>query len=126
MAHYAKVEDGIVTKVLVVDNSIEDGQTYLAEECGLGGTWIQTSYNTRKGVHYGSNGLPDNRAQLHYNFAGKGDSWDGVGFYAPSPFPSWIFNTGIYAWEAPVEYPIDGRTYEWNESMLSWELLPKD
>ena len=45
MAHFAKIEDGIVTNVVVVDNEHEaDGEAYL-NSLGLEGTWIQTSYN---------------------------------------------------------------------------------
>jgi hypothetical protein len=45
MAHFAKVENGIVTGVVVVDDSNEEnGQDYL-NGLGLDGTWIQTSYN---------------------------------------------------------------------------------
>lgn len=123
MAHYAKVEDGIVTEVLVVDNSVTDGQTFLAEECGLGGTWIQTSYNTKGGIHYGPDGRPDNRAPLHYNFAGIGDLWDGVGFSEPQPFPSWTFDTKTYTWKSPVPRPKDSIQEIWNESTQSWETV---
>ena len=41
MAHFAKVEDGIVTQVIVAD------QDFIDNHCT--GTWIQTSYNTRYG-----------------------------------------------------------------------------
>jgi hypothetical protein len=45
MAHFAKIEDGIVTQVVVVDNEHEvNGEAYL-NSLGLEGTWIQTSYN---------------------------------------------------------------------------------
>lgn len=45
MAHFAKIENDIVTNVVVVDNEYEEnGQEYL-NNLGLEGTWIQTSYN---------------------------------------------------------------------------------
>jgi hypothetical protein len=45
MAHFAKIESGIVTQVVVVDNEHENyGQEYL-NSLGLDGTWLQTSYN---------------------------------------------------------------------------------
>lgn len=45
MAHFAKVENGKVTNVIVVDNEHEhDGEAYL-HSLGLDGRWIQTSYN---------------------------------------------------------------------------------
>lgn len=45
MAHFAKIENEIVTQVVVVDNAHEAyGETYL-NELGLQGRWVQTSYN---------------------------------------------------------------------------------
>lgn len=69
MAHFAQLdENSVVLQVLVVDNSQEHrGQEYLADELGLGGTWVQTSYN----VNFGN------------KFAGIGDTWDGANFIAP-------------------------------------------
>ena len=48
MAHFAEIDkNGIVLRVLVVDDSQENrGQEFLADDLGLGGTWIQTSYNS--------------------------------------------------------------------------------
>jgi len=115
MAHYAEVKNGVVTRVLVVDNSIEDGQKFLAEELGLGGTWVQTSYNTFGGVHK-NGGTP-----LNKNYAGIGYSWDGTGFAAPQPFPSWTLNKETYLWTAPVAMPTDGKPYTWNEDSKSWD-----
>ena len=46
MAHFAKIENNIVVEVLVVHNDLEHrGADFLANDLGLGGTWIQTSYN---------------------------------------------------------------------------------
>jgi hypothetical protein len=74
MAHYAKVEDGVVTQVIVADSK---------EWCqaNLGGEWIQTSYNTHGGVNTRQGG-----EALHKNYAGIGYTWDGSGFAAPQPF----------------------------------------
>jgi len=54
MAHFAKVEDGVVRAVIVVNNtdcgggdfpeSEPIGQAYIAE-IGLTGEWLQASYN---------------------------------------------------------------------------------
>lgn len=45
MAHFAKVADGIVVDVVVVDNQHEAyGEAYL-HGLGLDGKWVQTSYN---------------------------------------------------------------------------------
>ena len=109
MAHYAKVESGVVTQVIVADNK---------EWCesNLGGTWIQTSYNTSGGVNSRQGG-----EALHKNYAGIGYTWDGSGFAAPQPFPSWSKNSDTYLWQAPTPMPTDGKRYEWDEATLSWK-----
>ena len=50
MAHYAKVRQGKVIKVIVAEASFFD--TFVDDSPGK---WIQTSYNTRGGVHYQPN-----------------------------------------------------------------------
>jgi hypothetical protein len=107
MAHFAKVVDGVVEQVIVADN---------AQWCetNLGGTWVQTSYNTHGGVHT-LGGTP-----LHKNYAGIGYTFDGTGFAAPKPYPSWTKNAESYLWEAPTPMPTDDKYYQWDEATLSW------
>ena len=111
MAHFAKVENGIVTEVIVAEQDFID--TYCT------GTWIQTSYNTYGGVH-SQGGTP-----LRKNFAGKGFTYDSSAdvFYAPKPYESWKLNTTTYLWEPPVAYPTDGEIYSWNEKTTSWDAV---
>jgi hypothetical protein len=118
MAHFAQIgSDNIVLQVLAVSNDDEHrGQEFLADDLGLGGTWIQTSYWVHGGVHYGEDGEPDGGTPLHLNFAGVGHSWDGIGFAAPQPYPSWILSDG-YEWEPPVPH-IGGHI--WDEDTTSW------
>jgi len=125
MAHFAEIDfDNKVVRILVVsDEDSENAQDFLANKLGLGGTWIQTSYNTRGGVHYGSDGQPDGGTQIGFNYAGIGYSWDGTGFYAPQPYPSWTLNKTSYIWEAPILMPTDGKIYIWNEDKKNWEEL---
>ena len=112
MAHYAKVKDGKVIKVIVAEQEFVDN---LVEE--EAGTWVQTSYNTFGGIHK-LGGTP-----LRKNFAGVGYHYDGTGFYAPKPFNSWTFNNTTYLWEAPVAHPNDDKQYTWNEETTSWDLV---
>ena len=108
MSHFAKVVDGVVEQVIVADNK---------EWCqaNLGGTWVQTSYNTQGNVHT-LGGTP-----LHKNYAGVGYTWDGTGFAAPEPYPSWTLDTDSYLWEAPTPMPTDDKRYQWDESTTSWK-----
>lgn len=59
MAHFAEIDDnGVVLRVLVVaDEQEHRGQEFLADDCNLGGTWIQTSYNSRIRKHYAGIGM---------------------------------------------------------------------
>ena len=117
MSHFAKVVDGVVRSVIVAEqdfiNTLPDSSD-----------WVQTSYNTRGGVHYDPNtNTPDGKEQLRYNYAGIGYLFDGVGFHAQQTFPSWILDKTTYLWNAPVPYPTDGKTYIWLESDQTWELV---
>ena len=113
MAHYAKVKNGIVTKVIVAEQDFINN--YNDNEIGI---WVQTSYNTYGGQHK-LGGTP-----LRKNFANKGYIYDKIkdAFYAPQPFSSWTLNEDTCLWEAPTAYPDDGKFYNWNEENQSWDL----
>jgi len=114
MAHFAKVKDGIVTKVIVAEqefiNNLVDNEV---------GQWIQTSYNTHGGVH-SLGGTP-----LRKNYAGIGFTYDENrdAFIPPKPFNSWTLNETTCLWECPVAYPTDGQRYTWNETNQTWDLV---
>lgn len=120
MAHYAKVVDGIVTNVIVaeqefIDNMVDDSP----------GVWIQTSYNTRGGVHYDpETGEPsaDQTKALRKNYAGIGGTYDAAkdAFIPIKPFDSWVLDETTCLWEAPVAKPDDGQAYIWDEDTTSW------
>ena len=76
MSHFAKVENGIVTQVLVVEQDFID-----TGALGDPSLWIQTSYNTIMGEHL-LDGTP-----LRKNFAGIGYTYDPIddAFIAPMP-----------------------------------------
>lgn len=115
MSHYAQVINNVVQQVIVAEqdfiNTLPDSSN-----------WVQTSYNTRGGVHYAPDSItPDGKEQIRYNYAGIGYNYDGIGFYAPQPFPSWSLDKTTYLWNAPTPYPTDGKDYIWNESTTSWD-----
>jgi hypothetical protein len=111
MAHFAKVENGIVTQVIVIDQ-----ETLNEGHWGDPSLWVQTSYNTFGGEH------PEGRP-LRKNYAGIGFSYDGIGFYSPQPYPSWTKNADTYIWEAPTPIPTTGM-HRWDEETLSWVEIP--
>jgi hypothetical protein len=108
MAHFAELDaDSIVVRVLVVPNEQENrGHDYLATDLGLGGTWVQTSYN----------------ATIRKNYAGIGYTFDSGrdAFIPPKPYTSWVLNEATCNWDAPVARPADDKMYTWDEATTSW------
>ena len=121
MSHFAKVTDGKVTQVIVAEKEFFD--TYVDSTPG---EWIQTSYNTRGGVHYGQDGKPDGGVALRGNYAGIGYTYDRANdvFYAPQPYASWVLDQTTWTWEAPVAMPTDGKMYSWDEATTNWVEIP--
>ena len=90
MAHFAKIENGVVTNVVVVDNAHEaNGEAYL-NSLGLEGTWVQTSYNANFGK----------------KFAGIGDTYDGTNFKPAEPESNLGFDEETWSWILPE--PVEG------------------
>jgi len=124
MAHFAKIQDGIVTQVIVAEP--EFFNTFVDTSPGQ---WLQTSYNTRGGIHYNpETGEPDDGEPLRKNYAGVGFSYDSQldAFIPPKPFESWLLNEETCLWEAPVAYPEDGEMYTWNEETTSWDVVDEE
>jgi len=129
MAHFAKIGlNNKVINVVAVDNrNLEDSNGIEQEQNGINflesitgwSLWVQTSYNTIKGIHK-LNGTP-----LRKNYAGIGYTYDEDrdAFIPKKPYPSWTLNETTCQWEAPVAKPDDGQNYNWNESEQSWNLI---
>ena len=122
MAHFARVENGKVTNVIVAEqahiNTLPDKDK-----------WIQTSYNTHQGKHT-LDGTP-----LRGNFAGIGYTYNAEDDYFAPPRPidiydkecsSWTFNKTTYSWDPPIEYPepvsteTSNKLFYWDESARKW------
>ena len=127
MSHFAKVEDGVVSQVLVVEQEFID-----TGALGDANQWVQTSYNTKCGKHYDPDtGLEDDKAPLRKNYASVGDTYDSVkdAFYAPQPYPSWTLNDDTCYWECPVPHPVDAspqKMYQWDEDTTSWKEITEE
>ena len=112
MAHYAFLnEDNIVTEVIVgrnedeIVNGVSDWETHYGNIRGQ--VCKRTSYN----------------GNIRKQFAGIGFSFDETAdvFIAPKPFASWSLDAN-YNWQAPIDYPADGKQYSWDEANQSWVL----
>ena len=111
MSHFAKVENGIVTQVIVAEQDVIDSGAF-------GDGWVQTSYNTHGGQH------PEGRP-LRKNFAVIGGFYDTASdaFYGHPPFPSWVLNKETFLWEPPLPKPDGSNSYRWNEKEQTWILI---
>ena len=127
MAHFARIKDGIVDFVTVGRDDDENREDELAHD---GYIYRRTSYNTRGGVHYGSDGQAsaDQTKAFRKNYAGLGYTYDAErdAFIPPKPFASWVLNEDSCLWDAPVAMPADAGTgeppkrYTWDEATTSW------
>jgi len=112
MSHFAQVQNGIVTQVIVAEQDVIDS--------GLFGTgWVQTSYNTSGNQH------PEGRP-LRKNYAGVGYTYDSTrdAFIPPKPYASWLLNETTCLWDAPTPMPTDDKRYTWDEATISWAEVP--
>jgi hypothetical protein len=119
LAHFVRLENGVVVQGIVVSNQdTADEHGVEKEEIGiafcsnlLGGTWKQTSYNAR----------------IRKNYAGIGYTYDETldAFVPPKPFASWILDTNKAQWKAPVDYPTEEGRFTWNEEKQSWDAMPE-
>lgn len=124
MAHFAKVQDGIVTQVIVAEPEFFD--TFVDSSPG---EWIQTSYNTRGGVHYqpdSNTPSADQSKALRKNYAGIGYTYDRErdAFIPPKPYSRWVLDEQTCLWVAPTQYPEDGKIYRWDDTAGNWVEVP--
>ena len=122
MSHFAKLDENNIVTFVTPGRQEDDGREQ--ELCDrTGDVYRQTSYNTHGGVHY-TNGMPsaDQTKALRKNYAGIGYTYDELldAFIPPQPFESWLLDEESCSWEAPVAYPSDGESYQWDEETLSW------
>jgi hypothetical protein len=87
----AKIENGVVQQVIV-------GTIQWAQE-NLSGEWVDATGHS----------------------VGIGFTFDGFSFTAAQPYPSWVYDKTLNAWQPPVALPNDEtKDYEWDEQLLSW------
>ncbi len=102
MRYFAKIENNIVTKVIVADPDFFD--TFVDDTAGQ---WLETKMD----------------GSIRKNYAGIGFSYDSTkdAFIPKKPFDSWTLNDTTCRWEAPSTYPDDGKVYDWDETSKAWK-----
>jgi hypothetical protein len=122
MASFAELdENNIVLRVIAISNSVcgepelafpnteSLGQDFIANVLNIGGVWLQTSYN---------NNIRKQYAGIGYTYDEDADV-----FIAPQPYASWLLDAN-YDWQAPIDYPADGKHYSWDEANQVWVESP--
>lgn len=138
MAHFAKLdENNVVIKVVTIGNEhvSYNGDPAGEEYCSnmWGGNWKQTSYNTRKGIHYNSDGTEsaDQTKAFRYNFAGNQCTYNEEldAFITPKPYSSWTLVSK--EWTSPVAKPTSYKDINnnwilefWDEDNQQWKGNP--
>jgi hypothetical protein len=123
MSHFAEISGSTVTRVIVAEQDfINSGAV------GTGSNWIQTSYNTHGGVHYGPDGEPDGGVALRKNYAGVGYTYNSGSdaFISPQP-PNFVSSSIIlpvssYIRNYFTQNPSGSIPYILNEDSCLWEL----
>lgn len=97
MAHFAEIgpDNRVIRTLVVADKHEHRGQDFLSLDCGLGGTWVKTSYNTRRGVHIlGGTPLRKNYASVGYTYDAQRDA-----FIPPKPPTGlWVLDEETCTW----------------------------
>jgi hypothetical protein len=113
MAYYAFLDsNNVVTEVIagIDETELIEG---LSPEAWYGNfrgqTCVRTSYNHN----------------IRKQYAGIGYTYDAVGdvFILPQPYASWLLDAN-YDWQAPIDYPADGKHYSWDEANQVWVEFP--
>jgi len=106
MKNYAKLDsNNLVSQVVVLAD--DKDPNWLTER--LGGNWIESTEQRK------------NSAGIGMTYNSELDA-----FIPPKPFDSWVLDEETAQWEAPVEYPSDGKDYSWDEETTSWVEIPQD
>lgn len=102
MTYYAKIQNNIVTRVIVAEAEFFD--TFVDDSAGQ---WLETKMD----------------GSIRKNYAAIGFTYDKTrdAFIPPKTHPSWTLNETTCEWEAPVAYPVDDKEYTWNETTQTWD-----
>jgi len=102
MKIFAQIDKNIVSQIIILDKA--EPEKWI--ESRLGGQWIEA---------FKDGGIRKNYPVKGYTYDSDLDA-----FIPPKPFESWVLDEETAQWEAPVEYPTDGKVYRWDEGTISW------
>ena len=125
MAHFAKIENGIVTNVIIADQEFIDAGH-------VEGLWLETTIDAIGGFVYElddstpSKLIPTDKPTVRKNYACIGYSYDAQrdAFIPPKPYNSWVLDESKCVWVAPVPLPQVG-VYQWDEETVNWVAIPR-
>jgi hypothetical protein len=132
MGYFAKIENGIVTNVIIADQEFIDAGH-------VEGTWLETTEGASGGIVYDppapevftiwkdglplrNQSIPTNKPCIRKNFCGIGYSYDATkdAFIPPKTYQSWVLDEETCLWHPPTQKPDDGKKYSWDENTISW------
>jgi len=106
MAWYAKIENGLVSEVTFIIDSLDSNWLYRE----FGGVWLKCSQGGELRKHFPTVG---------YGYDSERDA-----FIPPKPYASWLLDEQTCTWMSPAPYPLDDGKYTWNETTQTWDSVP--
>jgi hypothetical protein len=108
MSHWAEIDETNTVLRVVVGDEREPEEMVQWLTDNLGGTWLQTSYNTSNGVHYTADREPsdDQSKAFRKNYAGIGYIYDEAldAFIPPMPTEGeWVLDEDTCLWVEVAE-----------------------
>jgi hypothetical protein len=100
MSNFAKIENGVVTDIIVLPNSADENASQYLTGLGIEGTFVMAAAETSIGDTYD---------------AEKDE------FKPRKQFASWKWSAAKSGWVPPKAYPTDGKAYTWHEDIADWD-----
>jgi len=113
MAHYAKIEEGVITKIIVADDNFFND--FIDDTPG---DWVETRKGMDGGILWTNSEVDADQSKgFRKNFAVIGGTYDKDrdAFIPPKFYDSWVLNEDTCRWAAPVEKPDSDGEYRWDE-----------
>jgi len=112
--------DNVVIQAIAINDDVI-GDKVFPESEEIGVAFCKSLYGEQTNWKQTS---PDGLFRKRY--AGLGYSYDARldAFIPPKPYNSWVLNPVECVWQAPIEAPVDNKSYAWDEDSMSWKEIP--